>query len=420
MNGNSLITATPSALSRQHTIPAINGRVLALLGGVPSFSEKLYVGRPNIGDREAFLNRIGDMLDRNWLTNDGPYVKELEKRIAEYLGVRHCVVMCNATISLEIAIRALGLSGEVIIPSYTFIATAHALQWQQVTPVFADVSEETHCLDPVAVERMITPRTTAIIGVHLWGKACDVDALAEIARRRNLQLLFDAAHAFGCSHNGQMIGGNGDCEVFSFHATKFFNTLEGGAVTTNDDELAGKMRLMRNFGFVDFDKVVYVGTNGKLNEAAAAMGLVNLDNLDRIVACNRRNWHGYHDGLADVPGLRVHGYDESERNNYQYVVVEVNDLGTGLTRDDLVSVLWAENVIARKYFWPGCHMMEPYRSLYPHSGLLLPNTLRVAERVLLLPTGTAVDEATIKTICSIIRTAIAQADTVRARLGSPR
>ncbi len=388
---------------------------LAVLGGAPAFTEKLYVGRPNVGNRAAFLARVNDILDRNWLTNDGPAVQELERRLAEYVGVRHCVVMCNATVALEIAIRALGLTGEVIVPSYTFIATAHALQWQQITPVFADISDETHTLDAAAVERMITPRTTGIIGVHLWGQPCDVDALTELARRRNLTLMFDAAHAFGCTYKGRMVGNNGAAEVFSFHATKFFNTLEGGAVTTNDDVLAKKMRLMRNFGFAGFDDVVYIGTNGKMNEMSAAMGLVNLDALDAVVETNRRNFSEYRRGLADVPGLTLFEYSALEKSNYQYVVVEV-DGRAPLTRDELVQVLWAENVIARKYFWPGCHRMEPYRSLYPHARLLLPATERVADKVLLLPTGTAVDASAIERICGLMRAALAQPAEVRAAL----
>ena len=396
--------------------PLQQSRQLAVLGGRPTFREKLHVGRPNVGDRESFLTRVGDMLDRLWLTNDGPFVQQLEQRIAAYLGVRHCVAVCNGTVALEIAIRALGLSGEVIVPSYTFIATAHALQWQQITPVFADIREKTHNLDPDAVERMITPRTTGIIGVHLWGQACDVDALTEVARRRNLRLLFDAAHAFACTHKGRLIGNNGDAEVFSFHATKFFNTLEGGAVVTNDDQLAKKMRLMRNFGFVGYDDVVYIGTNGKMNEVSAAMGLTNLDNIDGIVAANRRNWLSYLDGLSGLPGLKLFHVSDREQRNHQYVVVEVDPDAARLSRDDLVSVLWAENVMARKYFWPGCHRMEPYRSLYPHAGLLLPVTDRVAARVLLLPTGTAIGPDTISTICDILQTALALAADVRARL----
>ena len=177
-------------------------------------------------------------------------LQEFEQRIAAFLGVKHCVAMCNGTIALEIATRALDLKGEVIVPSYTFIATAHALQWQEITPIFADIDPATHNLDPAAVRRMITPRTTGIIGVHLWGRA----VAGQGARRPSpasttLQLMFDASHGFGCSHGGKLIGSFGECEVFSFHATKFFNTFEGGAVVTNDDALAEKMRLMRNFGF---------------------------------------------------------------------------------------------------------------------------------------------------------------------------
>ena len=266
---------------------------LAIFGGEPAFLESLHVGRPNVGSRERLLARINDMLDRRWLSNNGPYVQEFEQRVADLVGVKHCIAMCNATVGLEIAIRAAGLTGEVIVPSFTFVATAHALQWQEITPVFCDIDPETHNLDPRRVEEMITPRTSGIIGVHVWGRPCDVDALAGIARRRNLRVLYDAAHAFGCSHRGRMIGGFGDAEVFSFHATKFFNTFEGGAVVTNDDDLAARMRLMKNFGFFGYDNVIYVGTNGKMTEVAAAMGLTGLESLADFVAVNHRNYKHY-------------------------------------------------------------------------------------------------------------------------------
>src|SRR5882724_336712 len=228
---------------------------LALFGGRPAFDRPLHVGRPNIGSRKRFFELLEGALDRGWLTNSGPLVDEFEKKVSDYVGVKHCVSICNATIALEIAIRAAKLDGEVILPSFTFVATAHALQWQKITPVFCDIDPATHTIDPAKVERMITPRTTGILGVHLWGRGCDVEALAAIARRRNLKLLFDAAHAFGCTHRGKMIGGFGDAEVFSFHATKFLNSFEGGAVVTNDDELARKVRLMKNFGFRAYDDV---------------------------------------------------------------------------------------------------------------------------------------------------------------------
>lgn len=391
---------------------------LAILGGSPAFTEKLHVGRPNIGDRAALLTRVNEMLDRGWLSNNGPLVQAFEQRIAEFLGAKHCIAMCNATVALEITARALELHGEVIVPSFTFIATAHALQWQEITPVFCDVESSTHNLDPAKVEAMITPRTTGIMGVHVWGRPCAVEALDEISRRYKLKLIFDAAHAFGCSHNGQMIGNFGQAEVFSFHATKFFNTFEGGAVVTNDDGLAKKIRLMTNFGFADYDKVIYIGTNGKMSEVAAAMGLTGLESLDVFIAANHRNYEAYRVGLKDIPGIYLITYDETERCNYQYVIVEVDEAATGLSRDDLVRTLHAENVLARRYFYPGCHEMEPYRSYFPHARLLLPATERLSKRVMSLPTGTAVAPAQVSMICQIIRQAVENASELRFRLGT--
>jgi len=388
---------------------------LALFGGQPSFEEALHVGRPNIGDRTRLLDRFNQILDSRCLTNDGPFVKEFEQRIAELVGVKHCIAMCNGTVALEIAIRALGMTGEVIVPSFTFIATAHALQWQGITPVFCDIDPRTHTLDPNKVENLITPRTTGVIGVHVWGHTCNIDALAEITARHGLKLIFDAAHAFACSYKGRMIGSFGNAEVFSFHATKFFNTLEGGAVVTNDDELAMKLRWMRNFGFTGYDKVSYLGTNGKMNEISAAMGLTSLEGLDEFIAVNRLNYLRYREELQDVAGAQVLTYDETETCNYQYIVLALDEAVTRIvSRDELWRILSAENVMARRYFYPGCHRMEPYRSNLP--GLRLPETDRLAERVLCLPTGTAVTESDIKIICQLLKLIIGNAGEVRQLL----
>lgn len=376
---------------------------LAVFGNAPAFNEPFHVGRPNIGNRERLLERINDMLDRRWLSNRGPFVQEFEGEAARRLGVKHCIAMCNGTVALEIAIRALGLAGEVIVPSFTFIATAHALQWQEITPVFCDIDERTHTLDPAAVERMITPRTTGIIGVHLWGRPCDVEALTQIANKRSLQLLFDASHAFGCSANGWSIGNFGRAEVFSFHATKFCNTFEGGAITTNDNDLAAKIRLMKNFGFAGYDNVIYIGTNGKMTEVCAAMGLTSLESLDEFIHANRANYDAYRRRIAGLPGIRMIEFDETEQCNYQYIVIEIDESLAGISRDLILRILHAENVLARRYFYPGCHRMEPYRSYFPHADLLLPNTNAVARRVLVLPTGTTVREEDIDAICGIIR-----------------
>lgn len=377
---------------------------LAICGAAPAFTETLHVGRPNIGDRTRFFERIDDMLNRKWLSNNGPYVQEFEQRVAEMIGVKHCIAMCNGTVALEIAIRALELKGEVILPSFTFVATAHALQWQEITPVFCDIDPATHTIDPACIEKMITPRTTGIIGVHIWGRPCNIAALEQLAEKHKLKLLFDAAHGFACSCNGRMLGSFGNAEVFSFHPTKFFNTSEGGAIVTNDDALAKKIRLMKNFGFSGkHDDVIYVGTNGKMSEFSALTGLTNLESIDSFIATNCENYEIYRDELKDLPGISLIQYNQQEKCNYQYVVLEIDEQITRTTRDQLVEILRAENVLARRYFYPGCHRMEPYRSYFPHAWLVLPETETLVTRVLSLPTGTAVGQEEIREICQIIR-----------------
>jgi dTDP-4-amino-4,6-dideoxygalactose transaminase len=375
---------------------------LVIFGGHPASEAQLHVGRPNIGDRQQLLARINDLLDRRWFTNNGPYVHEFESKLSEFLGVKHCIAVCNATIGLEITIRALGMTGEVIAPSFTFVATAHALQWQEITPVFCDIDPQTHNLDPRCVEALITPRTTGILATHVWGRPCAVESLIEIAQQHHLKLMFDAAHAFGCSYRGRKIGNFGEAEVFSFHATKFLNTFEGGAVVTNDDELAGKIRLMTNFGFAGYDQVIYLGVNGKMSEPAAAMGLTGLECLDEFVAANRRHYKRYQEALADVPGVRMIHYDAAERNNYQYIVLEIDETATHISRDLISSILHAENVLVRRYFYPGCHRMEPYRSYFPQAGLLLPETEKLTKRIMCLPTGTTIQNEDIDLICELI------------------
>lgn len=395
-----------------------NSTPLAVLGGEPHFSRLMHVGTPNIGDRDALMGRLNDILDRRWLTNNGHYVQEFERRIQEYVGVRHCIVVVNATVGLELAIRALGLTGEVIIPSFTFVATAHALQWLGIKPVFCDIDPATHNLDPVEVEKLITPRTSGILGVHIWGRPCAPDALAAIANRHGLTLLFDAAHAFGCSLGDRMIGNFGKAEIFSFHATKALNSLEGGAIVTNDDEIAARLRKMINFGFTGVDTVSYLGVNGKMNEFSAAMGITSLDSQAEILATNARNHALYKRYLADIPGVTVIDYDPGNRSNYHYVALEIDDTVTGITRDDIVSALWAENVVARRYFHPGCHLMEPYRTLDPDAGRRLPHTEALSHRSMLLPNGTAVEPQDVELCCELIRRIIVERVDVRRVLAT--
>ena len=376
---------------------------LAIQTGIPLFPSPVHVGRPNIGSQEGFLSRMKEVLDRRWLSNGGPMVLEFERRLQQYLGVRHVICITNATIALELVIRALDLKGEVIVPSFTFVATAHALQWQEITPVFGDVESASHNIDPEQIEELITPRTTGIIGVHLWGIPCKHERLQKIAERRGLTLIYDAAHAFGCTLGGRMIGNFGAAEVFSFHATKFFNSFEGGAIATNNDALAERIRLMRNFGFKGYDTVEHVGTNGKMTEASAAMGLTNLESINDFLAANVQNYMLYQQLLADLPGCRLISYPANEAKNYQYIVLEIDKEKAGIDRDSILQILHSENILARRYFYPGCHRMEPYRSLYPYNVYRLPRTEELVQRVLVLPTGMDIRPQEIEGIVSILR-----------------
>lgn len=385
---------------------------LAIFGGSSEFTRQLHVGRPHVGDQEALVRRVRDLVDRRWLTNDGDYVQEFERRISDYLGVAHCVATSNGTTALEIAARAAGLHGEVIVPSFTFVATAHALAWQGLTPVFCDVDPVTHNIDPIEAEALVSDETSGIIGTHVWGRSCDVDALSDISRRNGLRLIFDAAHGFGCSRANRMIGTFGDAEVLSFHATKILNSFEGGAIVTNDGVIASRARLMRNFGFADYDEIVSLGINGKMTEAAAAMGLTSLESLDDFVLANRRNYDAYRECLQEATGVSLVTQDETAGQNYHHVALEVDRPTAGLTRDELQQVLWQEGILARRYFFPGVHRTAPYSA----NAVDLPATERLVERVLVLPSGGELEPRTVADVCALINFVITHAEEVRKRL----
>jgi dTDP-4-amino-4,6-dideoxyglucose len=389
---------------------------LALFGGRPAFRDDRRVGRPNQGDRGRFLDRINRVLDNEWLSNMGPLMYEFEARVAELAGVRHCVSLCNATVALQMLVGDVATGGvpddEVIVPALTFPATAHAVRWRGLRPVICDVDPVTGLIDPDAVEALITPRTRAIIGVHLWGQACDVRRLEKIAESTRVRLYFDAAPALGCTHGDTPVGGFGDAEVFSFHATKIVNTFEGGAIVTDDDALAERMRAARNFGFGRDGRVELVGTNGKLNEAAAAMGLTSLDALEDAMAHNRANYEAYHAALAGIPGVRVLAYDERNRNNHHYMMITVGERDAGLHRDVLLDVLRAERITAQPYFAQAMHQLRPYAD---ESAARLPNAEALCGQLLALPTGPAVSSADVEVISDVVRAAVARGAEVTAR-----
>jgi dTDP-4-amino-4,6-dideoxygalactose transaminase len=389
-------------------------RDLAIFGSHPLFLEPLHVNKPNDTNRDRLIELIDGMLARRWFSN-GQLVRKFEEQIAGLVGVRHCVATCNGTLALEIAFRGLNLSGEVIVPSFTFVATVQALRWLNITPVFCDVDPETHNLDARQVECLITPRTRAIVGVHLWGQPCNVDLLTEISKRHRLSLIFDAAHALGSSYRGRPVGGFGSAEVFSFHATKFVNTAEGGAITTNDDALAFRLRAIRDFGFDPDDRIIEVGTNGKMSEICAAMGLTYLERFDGLLSASQQTYRQYRAELADLPGISVVQVDAAGQCSCQYVVVELDESIAGISRNDLLRVLEAENILAKRYFHPGCHRMLP--GLAADYSLRLPVTERLIETVLVLPGGASIASEAIHGVCETIRLVLANSSQIQAALG---
>ncbi|CAA9260826.1 MAG: Aminotransferase, DegT/DnrJ/EryC1/StrS family [uncultured Acidimicrobiales bacterium] len=392
-------------------------RDLALFGGAPLATTPLHVGAPNIGDRQRLHELLDDALDRRWLTNDGPFVQAFERRVADLVEVEHCVATSSATTGLMLLAACLGLRGEVVLPALTFVATPHAMRWQGLSPVFADVDRATLTLSPASAAAACSSETSAVLGVHLWGTPCDVDGLTRLTAERSCALVFDAAHALGSIAGGRPVGSSGEAEVFSFHATKLCNAFEGGAVATNDARLAAALAEARNFGFAGEDEISGLGINAKMSEVSAAMGLVSLDALDHFVHAHRTNHEHYRVGLAGGRGVTLRDPDSRATPTRPYVVIEVED-EAGLSRDELLAVLRAENVLARRYFFPGCHRVPPYRDDPRSSPVPLPVTEQVLDRVLVLPTGTATSTPAIDRICEVVRCALEHPDEVRAQLAT--
>lgn len=387
---------------------------LAIFGGNPAFSKPQLVGAPFVEPevRERYHRLMDEVFDRKYFTNNGPLVRRFESEIAAIHQVAHCSVTGNATIAQILLLKALGLKGEIILPSFTFIATAHACVWQNLDIVFCDISPDTLMIDPEKAERLITPRTCAIIGVHLFGNVGDVKALTKLCKKYGLKLIFDAAHAFNCSLGDKPVGGFGDGEFLSFHATKFMETFEGGAVLTSDRELNEKIGYLRNFGFSDYDQVTSLGINGKMSESSAAMGLASLPMIGKRTEKLAQVHRAYRNALAGIPGLRLLPVGETGRSNYHYAVIFVDQEGFGVARDKLCRVLWSENIQARRYFYPGCHQMDYYRSACPRHTDPLEVTESVARQVLCLPTNLDNPEADPGTIAALIREVRLKSDEV--------
>lgn len=370
-----------------------------------AFTTPLPVGQLNMPDPDEFREMFEGIFARQFYTNHGPLEHAVDEALAAHFGVRHAISVVNGTVALMLLLRAMELSGEVIVPSFTFPATVQSLVWAGLKPVFCDVDPETQMINARLVEAAITPATSAILGVHIWGRGCDPRGLEALAEARGLQLLFDAAHATSCTVEGQRIGGFGRAEIFSFHATKVLSGAEGGCITTNDDALAARLRAQRSFHANDELTAGVLRLNAKLSEAQAAMLMLGLRHLDRFIEENRQRYELYRQGLEGIAGLSFIDYAAGEQSNYQFAVVQIDAAELGMSRDDLLNWLQARNVLARRYFHPGVHRTEPFAS-EPAGDLAV--TDQLCQVLLQLPTGQAISPQAVTAICALIRSAVAE------------
>jgi dTDP-4-amino-4,6-dideoxygalactose transaminase len=366
------------------------------------FPEPIHVTRPLLPPLDRVSARLAQVWDSKWLTNGGPQHEALEAALRRRLQVEHLSLFNNGTIALVAAVKALDLSGEVITTPFTFPATPHALSWSGITPVFADLDPERLTLAPAAVEASITSRTTAILGVHVYGVPCDVEALGAIARRHRLALVYDAAHAFGVRVNGTPIGCYGDATMFSFHATKLFHTAEGGAIVSRSEELRHRIERLKNFGIADQETVETVGLNGKMSELQAVLGLEVLECMDEELARRREVIATYRRVLADVRGVTFVPEPPGVESSRQYCVIRIDPAEFGCSRDEVHEALKRNNVFTRKYFYPLCSDYASYRGLPSAAPARLPVARRAVTEVLCLPLYGTLDLTTVQTIGELI------------------
>ncbi|WP_339614178.1 DegT/DnrJ/EryC1/StrS family aminotransferase [uncultured Parvibaculum sp.] len=366
-------------------------------------SRPLYVASPILPKLDDLRPYLEGIWDRRMLTNGGPLHDELEEALSRHLGIPTAMLFNNGTIALMTALRMFDLpsGGEVITTPLTFAATAHAISWNGLAPVFADVSPDDLTLDPASVEAAITPKTSAILAVHVYGTVCDLDALQDIATRHGLPLIYDAAHAFGTTVSGRPIGTFGDASVFSFHATKLFHTFEGGLLATNREEDRQTIYYLRNFGIKNEEEVVGIGINGKMNELQAMIGLLNLPQVEDERQTRAKLRQNYKSFLSDLPGIRLQPDQPGVSNSEQYFALQIDPEKFGRTRDDVYEALKSMDIFARKYFHPICTDFEPYRGYPIHSVWPQPAVDLVKTRVLCLPFHGGVEEQDIAQIRAV-------------------
>lgn len=346
---------------------------------------KILVTKPFLPSLDELIPLLEDIWQRGWVTNNGHYHQELELALARHLGVPYVSLFSNATIALIVAIKSLDLVGDVITTPFSFVATAHSLMWNGLNPVFVDIEPDTCNIDATLIERAITPATTAIMPVHVYGNPCDVQYIDRIAQKYNLKVIYDAAHAFGVKYMGETILNWGNLSVLSFHATKVFNTFEGGAIISHNPNTKKRIDLLKNFGFIDEVQIGAVGINGKMNEFQAALGLLQLNHIKEVISRRKDIATRYSDSLKDIKGIRIIKPKSTTEYNYAYYPILIDSDMFGLSRDEVYERLKLNNIYTRRYFYPLITQFPPYSYEHKSGSNNLVTAELIAKRVLCLP-----------------------------------
>lgn len=366
-------------------------------------NDTIFVTSPLLPDLQEFNQYLQQIWDSKWITNNGSFHQQLEKALAKYLGVEYISVFTNGTLPLITALQALGLTkGEVITTPYSFVATSHSIWWNQLTPVFVDIEEDTCGMDPGKIEAAITENTVAIMPVHCYGKPCKADQIDAIAKKYGLKVIYDAAHAFGVNVNGESILKAGDISTLSFHATKVYNTIEGGALVCHSAEMKHQIDNLKNFGFRGEVTVEAPGINGKMDEVRAAYGLLNLKQVDAAIEARKKVADAYRTALKDVKGIRYFDDMAGVRHNYSYFPIFVDAEQYGMTRDELYEKMKSSNVYGRRYFYPLITAFDPYKDYPSAAPENLPVATKIANQVICLPMHHALSEEDVERILKVI------------------
>ncbi len=364
---------------------------------------KIYVNRPTLPDLDEFYDLLKEIWESKKLTNMGKFHNQLENELAEFLGVKYVSLFANGTLALIAALQVLRISGEVITTPYSFVATTHAIKWNGLTPVFCDIEPETCNIDPNKIEALITPKTTAIVPVHIYGNPCNVEQIEEIADIYGLKVIYDAAHAFNVKLKGNSILNFGDLSILSFHATKIYNTFEGGAVISHDEKTKKRLDYLKNFGFAGETKVITHGINAKMNEMQAALGLLQLKYVEKNTEKRKRLAEIYYNAFNHIDGINYLKIRDEVDYNFGYFPIFVDKKDYGISRDELYQKLKENGIFARRYFYPLISQFSPYRELESSKPENLPVATKLSSEVICLPIYADLDEAEVQKICEIVQ-----------------